>query len=148
MDVAARTRIATAVVSRDASDTARTLVDMSAGNKPIGSMVTAAMHLRTLALAAMDRAVLAERAAGATWDELADVLGMNRPDVMARYSAVYDRWELAGLDPDLSASLGPARPGDLADPDPAGTAESLDAWRVRHAEPWDLPVEDRLTSLI
>lgn len=140
MDVTVRTRIATSVAGRDASDWARTLVETSAADFAPGDLIRAASRLRLLALATFDRAVLTERAQGTTWEVIAAATGLPHEQVISRYAAVYDQWAIADLDPDgvrLPNVAAELVTGLLGDPDPVGTAATVDAWRARHTEPWD-----------
>lgn len=150
--VTARTRIATAAAAKETADLARTIIEFAAEDFHPGDLVLAAKQLRLLALATMDRAVLAERAAGATWAEIAAAHSLDEPAVIARYGAVYDRWALADLDPGFAALIPGATagdhllPGGALESDPRGTAQSIDSWRGRHTDPWGAaearPLED------
>ena len=146
MDVEARTRIATAVAAREASDFARGITDLAAGDFTPGSLTAAATRLRLLALAVLDRSVLAERAAGATWAEIAAAHTLNEDGVIARYDGVYARWVAieARADADQGAhfALPGTADGSAGELDPIGTAQALDSWRERHADPWETPCEN------
>lgn len=127
-----------AVAARENADYARGLVgDISTPMLP-GERIRAARRLRVLALTVLDRAVLIERAAGCSWEEIARALGLSVDETRARYEETWQVWcaeaAPAGVDARVQGEHGL---GLRFDEDPQGTAEMLDAWYMRHAEPWD-----------
>jgi hypothetical protein len=136
---AARARIALQQADKEAADYARGLVgDVATPHRP-GELIRAHRKLRMLTLTGLDRAVIVEYLAGATWEQLAAALGLSVQETQARYAETCELWEQA-IDPD-DADYGDWTVGLRGDDDLAGTAETLDAWYRRHAEPWETPIE-------
>ena len=71
------TRLAYAVAARDTADHARSLIGDLSTPLHVGDRIRAARQLRIHALTVLDRAVLIERADGASWDPHRD--GVRRP---------------------------------------------------------------------
>ncbi len=134
--VATRARIAYAVAARESADHARELIgDLPSFLRP-GERLRAARALRVLSLTVLDRAVLIERAEGQSWAAIGEVLGLSEAEARARYEETYAAW----MRDAPGAAPGPTAVGDFAlglrsDQDLAGTAESVDQWYARHAEP-------------
>ncbi|MCX5070840.1 hypothetical protein OOJ91_33890 [Micromonospora lupini] len=76
-----------------------------------GEYITAARRARLLALQLLDRAVLLELSAGATWDVVADRLSWPLDTVLARYEDMWKAWKTS--------------------PDAGTTAEQVDSWYSR-----------------
>lgn len=130
-----RSRIALGVLCRDIADLARGILgDLSTPMLP-GERIRAARAMRMKLWNLVDLAVLTELADGATWDEVADAMGIDREEAQRRYAATWVQWQhgVTDLELDLSEDIG--HRGDL---DLPGTAASLDQWFRRHAEPWDV----------
>lgn len=148
-DIAARTRLVTATTARDLSDWGRAMVETISGDFEPGELVRVAVQLRHVSLLLLDRAVLAERAAGHTWAEIAAQHHLTEADVIRRYADVYDEWEKNGRVPaivptnDARVHYGQEHAGDFE-----GSAASLDQWRARHTEPWETPSDRSLASII
>ena len=133
-----RAALAVAVSLRDTADHARDLIDDLPTPMPTRDRIRKFRDLRVLALRALDRTVLTELLAGATWDEVAD--GLCRPveDVQRMYERTLAMWTIGSIiDHDAATIFGDFTVGLLHDHDPAGTAESIDAWVARHGDPWD-----------
>lgn len=146
MDVTARASIAAAVAARDLSDSARAVVTAITDGWAPGELATLARRARTESLAVLDRVVLAEVAAGATWAEVADAIRVPVEEVIARYQPVLDRWVLAGIDPDPRASH--ASIAVDASTVGADDARAVDAWCARHTDPWEPGPRARLVDRI
>lgn len=135
-----RANLALAVAARDTADHARGLVgDLGRANMT-GDLIRAARRVRALAMATLDSAVLVEVAAGRDWAEIALALGLTEGETRRRYAETAQLW----LDGEDSTALELAVFGSVGeamhpDSDPAGLAESLEQWYLRHAEPWDEP---------
>jgi hypothetical protein len=79
-------------------------------------------------------ALVLERTSGASWDELADPLGVTAAETREQWEPIVPQWE-TDLEPERAASL--ARTSLLPVDSPA-TAVGLDDWVRRHREPVDL----------
>jgi hypothetical protein len=135
-----RARLALAVAARDTADHARGLVGDLGSSQLTGDRIRAARRLRALAMAVLDSAVLVELAASATWAEIADALGLSEAEAQRRYAETARLWLEAKEAPRLDLAVFGGPGGNLhPDEDPAGLAESLSQWYVRHAEPWEMP---------
>lgn len=147
MDVALRARIAAAVTARDLSDSARTVVRALTEGFTLGEITAAAARMRTESLALLDRAVLADLAAGATWEQIGAVLNLTAREVRDRYEPVLDRWALTELDPAPVTRASIACDARTVNADDAA---AVDSWLVRHAhaDPWDDEPRARLADLI
>lgn len=134
-DLGVRARLALAVAGRECADLSRGVVgDVSTPMVP-GERIRKARRVRLMSLSVVDRAVLTELSEGATWEVVADALGMSVAEAERVHGPTWRRW-LAG-DLDDEADFGDYGVGLRGDLDLAGTAESLDAWHHRHREPWD-----------
>lgn len=79
-----------------------------------------------------------EALAGASWAELADALSLPEGETIRRYESTVAMWRSGQGQGDLAAVLsGDIVIGLMDDPDPASTAEGIDAWYARHADPWE-----------
>lgn len=138
MDVIPRTQVAFAVAARDASDSARMLVERAVSDFRPGDLARAARAVRVEMLMVFDRAVLAELARGATWAELAAATGLPEVDVERRYADVFRQWVRAGDTVGfLPTVTGAPHMGRVHDDNPEDAALALDQWRARHLDPWD-----------
>lgn len=146
MNPGQRARLALAVAAREAADYAHGYVGDVSVPMPAGERIRSVRRLRLMALAVLDRAVLVELADGASWQEVADSLGLPLDETLRRYQETADLW--AGADGPQAAGVGDFEVGLAGDLDPAGTAAALDAWYVRHAEPWDARVDRPVSSAL
>lgn len=137
--VSVKARLAYASAAREVSDYARGLVGDTATPMLPGERIRAARRLRVAAATALDRAVLIELVDGTSWLEVADSLGLSEQTTRDRYGPTVTRW-LQDQPPAIDLAVyGDFTTGMTVDPDPAGTAASIDAWYRRHAEPWEQP---------
>lgn len=134
-NITGRTRVALAVASRDTADLARGLVGDVSTPMVTGELIRKARRMQREAIAAKDRAVLVELSQGATWNEVADALGLPVADALRVYGDTWEAWK----DGEWAESLdsGDQGVGLIGDTDLAGTAHSIDMWWRRHAEPWE-----------
>ena len=124
----ARARVGLAVSARDVADMARGIVGDSSTDYHPGERIRSSRRIRLAALAVVDQAVIAELSEGASWDEVAAALGVPRETAIAQYSAAWIDW---------SARF-PGHPNDSSDDrECAETAETVDMWWRRHADPWE-----------
>lgn len=130
-----RAYLALAVAAREASDFARGIVGDLGTPMLRGERIKQARRLGMLRLTVLDRAVLAELSDGASWDEVALELGLTEREARARYERTWVEWQ--AMTPEDAADFGDFTLGLHGDLDIHGTAESIDAWWNRHAEPWD-----------
>lgn len=130
---ASRVHFSTAAAS--ASDYARALVPVIADDQATpGEFVQRARRLRVWAMEVMTAAVLAERAHGATWQQVAAAFGYETEFVRARWEPVERAW-LQGRRPDLDGlDVGSLDP-PLSDADARKAAEQLDQWCERQGAP-------------
>ncbi len=148
-ETAARTRIITATTARDVSDLARAMVESLAGDFEPGELVGIAKDFRWISLILQDRAVLAERAAGTSWETIAERLHRPVDEVIATYADVYDLWVRTGQYPtirptlDGSARYTVERTGNFHD-----SAIALDDWRARHTEDWEPRTGRALAAIV
>jgi len=135
----ARASLAFAVAGRDAADYARGLVaDVDKDHSP-GERIRQARQLRIITLLVLDRAVLVEALTGTSWDAISDALMIPKDEVIRRYAPTVQRWRDDLDSGRVDATIfGDFTTGLLDDPDPEGTARTVDAWVARHAEPWDV----------
>lgn len=134
-DLNTRARMGMAVNARDVADEARGVLGDACAPLPRGELIAKTRRVRALAQALVDRAVMAEIAGGASWSDLADALGMPAEDCHRIYAPTWEVWLEHGSEPELDR--GDREVGTGRDFDPEGTAESLDQWWRRHAEPWE-----------
>ena len=131
-----RAHVSLAVAGREAADLGRGIVGDISTRMPPGERIRKARRLRMLGLTATDRAVLAELSEGASWGVVADALGLTVGEARVRYEPTWQAW--LSTKPDAEDDdFGDYSLGLRGDLDMAGTAESLDSWWVRHAEPWE-----------
>lgn len=112
-----------AVNARDLADDARAVLGDACADLPRGELLAKARRARMLAQSLVDRAVMVELAAGATWAEVAEGIGLPVEVALKVYGPTWEVWLEDGSEP--------------ADADQVGTAEALDQWWRRHAEPWE-----------
>lgn len=135
-------QLALSATARTASDFARGLVTARAGRAGhAGLLIADAVALTELADAVLAAAVVAEHDAGASWDEIADGLGVNVDAARARWTSTVQRWH-----DDAARATNPIGrdvplddvdlPDVLAGP-PSAIARELDRWTTRHREPED-----------
>jgi hypothetical protein len=146
----ARARLAFAVAVREAADYARGLIgDVGVDHMP-GELIRNARRLRLLALSGLDRAVLVERLAGTSWEQIAEAMVLPVDEARRRYEETVDLWMQELPAGEVNAVIyGDHTTGLRHDHDPAGTALALDQWWNRHLEPWedeDTPVQRALTA--
>lgn len=149
-------QLALGATARTASDFARRLVAARAGRAGhAGLLVADAVALTELAEAVLAAAVVAEHDAGASWDDIAEGLGVDIDAARARWTPAVQRWH-----DDADRAIHSAhRDGPLDDPDlpdvlvrpPSALARELDLWSIRHREPNDpatgeQPVTDAWTT--
>ncbi|MDN5920467.1 MAG: ARC6/PARC6 family protein [Pseudonocardia sp.] len=148
---AAMAHLALATTARVASDYSRSLVPTQPGRHGYGGLITAAaVQLGRLVDDVLAAAIVAERADGVGWDEIADALGIDPDRAREQWATTVARW-----DTDLARATGPAHDDDqlpdvLTGP-PTVRARELDRWATRHREPADLlegphPVTDTLSG--
>lgn len=150
MSLDARTRIATAVAAREVSDLARDVVVVTGQDFAPGELIARMNAARIAQIAALDRAVLTERVAGASWGVIADALGMPVAAVIARYEPIASEWAAHAEQGDvqLPAVERGVRVGIDGDRDLEGTAGAIEAWLERHVDPYDLPTDVSLSARI
>lgn len=129
-------RIAVAVTAQEASDLARLIVgDISNPATTTTERIRAARRVRLVSLALVDRAVIAAVMDGESWESVAAAIGMDEDAAERRYAPVLPSAWVDGTP-------------DWADGDLARTADALDLWWTRHAEPWETPAEHPVSSLL
>lgn len=124
----ARARVALASTSRELADAAHGIVTDLGGNLGAGERIRRARRLRALSLQLTDLAVLVELADGAEWDDVAAALSVDTNEAVRTYAPTWVEWSVPG---EPAGGLGAPGEGDLE-----VTAETLDQWWRRHAEPW------------
>lgn len=139
MDTTARTRIALGIAARDLSDRSRAVVELAVQNHQPGALAASAAALRRDSLLVQDRAVLAELAAGAPWEVIADAIGLTPEDARARYETTYETWVAAGDTVGFLPSATSTSPhyGRVTDDNGPDAVDALDSWRARHTDPWE-----------
>lgn len=138
LTVRARAELSLAQGGRDVADHARgTVGDVLTPMTP-GERINSVRKLRILAQSVTDRAVILEALSGSTWAEIAEAFGLSSAELERRFGSVVDMWRAGQPVNDYTSShIGDLITGTLGDPDPAGTAQSLDQWYARHSEPWE-----------
>ncbi|CAM5235227.1 hypothetical protein [Streptomyces griseomycini] len=127
-------RIATARALRDLSDLARQEVAATAEPLSPAERIRRARRLRQMTNEIIDRVVLAEALAGASWEEIAGALGLRDPGTVEReYAEDVAEWA--------------ALPEDEMEAEAEG-AEDLDAWYARHREDHDPTAPSPVTDLL
>lgn len=134
-DLSTRARVGMAVNARDVADNARTLLADACAPLPHAELIRKARMLRAQTQTLVDRAVMAAIADGADWAEVAAATGMPVAAARALYEPTWEVWLEPGSEPELDR--GDMEVGTGRDHDLAGTAEALDQWWRRHAEPWE-----------
>lgn len=133
--------LALGTAARLASDFARRLVPTGParpGRPGYGGMlVTDAAHLIEHAQRVLAAAVIAERADGVGWPEIAEGLGVDPDTARQRWTPTVQRWQA-----DLTRASAPGQHDDDELPDvlaapPTRLARDLDRWVVHHREPDD-----------
>lgn len=143
-DLHARTRLALATAARESADLAYGIVTDLPTTMVPGERIRTARRVRLQSFALVDRAVLVEKANGASWEEIAAALSMTVADTIATYGDTYETWLAGEYDDDpLSDHV-----GGLADEDVLGTAQTLDAWWKRHVEPWHVGEDGPVTRAV
>jgi len=143
---ARRATVAGGVALREVSDYSRGLIASTGATRGPGDRITEARNLLILAARALDMAVVQEALSGATWEQIAEARGLSADECRARYEATVVQWANPSL-PAVEAIFGDLTLELSYDADPGLTAETLDDWLTRHAEPWELdagptPVQD------
>lgn len=129
-----RAWVALAEAARTISDFSRSLLP-GAAQCTLGGVVTGdAVRLAALAQRLIAAAIVLERTSGASWDQLADPLGVTAAEAREQWEPTVAHWE-TDLEAERAASL--ARTSLLPVDSPA-TAVELDDWVRRHREPTDL----------
>lgn len=141
-----RARVAFAVAASEASEYARRLVAEVAEPQPFGELIRQVRLLRVADLTLLDRAVIVERLAGASWDSIAQALGLPRDETIRRHAETC--WLWASALPEEPATSGEFAVGTVDDADLARTADAVDAWFARTAAPWDAPVDAPLARVV
>lgn len=130
-----RARLSLAVAGREIADLGHGIVgDVSAHMAP-GELIRKARRPRLMSLTLVDRAVLAELSQGTSWEQVAQALSVDTDEAVRRYKPTWEQWQAGDLDDE--ADFGDYGIGLRGDLDPEGTADALDAWYRRHAEPWE-----------
>ncbi|MGL5816638.1 MAG: hypothetical protein ACRCYR_03675 [Phycicoccus sp.] len=137
MEETARAEVAVVAATRDLADYALGVAGEVTTSRPHTARIHDARKLRVLALTVLDRTVILEVLAGASWEDIARALMLPLEVTVQRYSPVVEKWRAGAPAGQVDASVyGDLTTGLPADHDPEGTAESLDAWIDRHLEPW------------
>lgn len=126
-----RARLTLSAACRDAAEYARTMAatDNDRHNEP-GDHIRRARRLRMSALRVLDAAIVTELAAGTTWKQVAEQVGMSVEEARARWEQPWRDFQDGDRRPwpDLPGVCNPAQPSD---PDPA----DLDDWYRRTGPP-------------
>lgn len=127
-------RVAAAASAREVSDLSRAVLGDCGHRFVPGDLIRSARQVRVAALLLVDRAVIAELLAGASWEDVAAAVGTDAATAERIYLPALELWseEVAEL-----ADAGDHGVGGLTDLDLPGTADALDMWWRRHAEPWE-----------
>lgn len=138
---AVRAHLAALVAARDVADHSYAIVGDAATPMLPGERIRRWRQIRMDALTGLDRTVLAELLEGTSWEDVADALGLTVEETRARYEKTLELWRSGRrlVDRTNYALFGEHSVGLREDTDPRGTAETLDAWYRRHAEPWAEP---------
>ncbi|GAA5070289.1 hypothetical protein [Streptomyces similanensis] len=127
-------RITAARAARDLSDLARQTVAATAEPASPAERIQQARLLRKMAADVVDLVVLAERLAGASWEEITQALRRrDEATVREEYDESVAEWA--------------ALPEDRMEAAAAG-AEALDAWYSRHREDHDPESSSPVTDLL
>jgi hypothetical protein len=129
-----RAWVALAESARTISDFSRSLLPGAAQCTLRGVVTGDAVRLAALAQRLLAAAIVLERTSGASWDELADPLGVTAAEAREQWEPTVTQWE-TDLEAERAASL--TRTSLLPVDSPA-TAAELDDWVCRHREPADL----------
>lgn len=133
-------RLAVSDAAADLADRAGGLVPTSSdGYRHRGDLVEDAAQLLSAAQEVLAQAVVAERARGATWEEIGDALAISRQAAQERFRVPAAAWE-RGLDRPYVPSAG----GKILNPQlphaalaPHTAAEHLDRWVHQRTQPGD-----------
>lgn len=136
--LSARTRVALATVAREMADLSRGVVGDVSTPMLHGERIRSARRLRALAIHLTDMAVLVEMSDGLPIEGVASALGQEVADIHHTYTSTFEVWANQGWD-EGDVDLGVGMPTDA---DVAGTADALDLWWARHAEPWESVGDD------
>lgn len=150
---ASRARITLSAECRELAEFARGMVPIY--GRAEADLVEDAARLRAQADWVLERAIVAARAAGTSWEDIGAALGVTRQEAHRRYRAAEQRW-----DDDLAHPEGVQDDGTRywrlpeAARVPGEVAVELDAWVARHREPHDVqpeagerPVSDGLVQM-
>ena len=130
-------RLALSTAARDLSDKARHQVPSRFDeHSRIAEAVSEAVSIVAGAQEVLERAVILERERGASWREIAEACGdLGEQAARERFGEAVDTWRQALHGP----RSGDGTPGfPEAVENFASSAADLDAWVVRHREPWDV----------
>lgn len=137
----ARATVSVAQAAVETADFARGIVGSIDRPQAAVDAIREGRRLRLFALAVLDRIVIAQRVAGASWADIAAGLGggWTAGTVEAKYGPDVETW--CGRRPitDHSMLVGDSSTGMPWDLDLDGTADAIDLWYARHAEPWEQP---------
>jgi hypothetical protein len=129
-----RARVALSEAAAFAADALRDLVT-TAGEKDEyipGDFTSRGRAVRSVALAVLHRCVVADRARGATWEQIADAYGMSVDSVEEIYAVDYGLF-LEGIDVEPGVPVGMSPPVPAASTDPVQAAADLDRWHLAAA---------------
>jgi hypothetical protein len=142
---ASRARLAMSREASDLADSARTLVPIypgelrrTGGSSTAGGMIEDVARLRARADYVLTLAVVYERLAGTSWEQIGEALGVTRQSAHQRYADAERRFREALAEPEATSDGGePYVRLDAAAYEPDEWAGRLDAWVIRHRERWD-----------
>jgi hypothetical protein len=138
-------RLALAHEASELADSARAFVPIhpselrsTGGGGTGGSMIEDAARLRAQADQVLTLAVVYERLTGTSWEQIGEALGVTRQSAHQRYADAERRFREALAEPEATGDSGePYVRLDAAAYEPDEWAGRLDAWVIRHREPWD-----------
>lgn len=138
-------RLAVAAAAQDLADFARAFVSIGSTRHSSGGELEDGQKLVAKAEYVLERLVVFERVAGASWEDIGSGLSMARQNAHKKFRAAVEEFEQALAEPEVTNPDTGDTYNQLPEgaDDPAWWADRLDAWVRRHREPTEYEIGDR-----
>jgi len=138
-------RLAVAAAAQDLADFARAFVSIRDTRHSSGGELEDGQKLVAKAEYVLERLVVFERVAGASWEDIGSGLSMARQNAHKKFRSAVEEFEHAVAEPEVTNPDTGVTYNQLPEgaDDPAWWADRLDAWVRRHQEPTEFEMGDR-----